>query len=127
VKIGERYLWALCGFAWVLAAIYWAVTYEWTGTVLLVFLGFMPLIVAAWSTRHRLRVPPAPEDDPEADTGTAAGAAVGSFPLASAWPAFAVLGVIVVGASLVYGLIIAPAGAALLLWSILGFMRDSRS
>jgi cytochrome c oxidase subunit IV len=127
VKMAERYLWVLCGFAWVLAAIYWVVTYEWTGTVLLVSLGCMPLIVAAWSTRHRLRVPPAPEDDPDADTGAAAGTTVGSFPLASAWPVFTVLGVIVIGASLVYGLIIAPAGAALLIWSIVGFMRESRS
>jgi cytochrome c oxidase subunit IV len=106
--------------------VYWLITHEVTGTVLLAFLGFMPLIVAAWIARRRLPSPAGPEDDPEADPAAQAGTAVGSFPLASAWPVFTVLGVIVIGASLVYGLIIAPAGVALLIWSIYGFMRESR-
>ena len=42
------------------------------------------------------------------------------------WPIFLVLGTIVTGASLVYGLILVPVGAALLVWSVLGFTRESR-
>ncbi len=127
MRIGSRYLWVLAGFAWALGALYWAITYEWTGMVLLVFLGFMPLIVAGWLARQVPGHTGGPQDDPQADPDAEAGAAVGSFPLASAWPVFTVLGVIVIGASLVYGLIIAPAGVALLGWSVFGFMRDSRN
>ena len=53
-------------------------------------------------------------------SGIEAGESLGSFPTGTAWPLFLVLGVLVTGASLVYGLILAPVGAVLLVWAITG-------
>lgn len=126
MKTVSRLLWVLCGFALALGTLYWFLTYEATGAVLLWMLGLMPLIVATWILRHGVATAHLAEDDPEADPDARAGESLGSFPLVSAWPIFAVLGVIAAGASLVYGLILVPAGVALLAYAIYGLMRESR-
>ena len=126
MRITSRYLWVLCVFGIGLGTIYWFITYEATGAILLWAFGLMPLIVATWINRHGLLRETAPDDDPDADPRDAAGAAVGSFPLASAWPVFMVLGVITAGASLIYGLILLVPGVALLGYAVYGFMRESR-
>jgi Cytochrome c oxidase subunit IV len=127
VRTATRYLWALCVFAIVLGTIYWFLTYEATGAVLLWALGLMPLIVATWVTRRGVLREPTAEDDAAADPHAAAGEVVGSFPMASAWPVFLVLGVITVGASLVYGLILLVPGVALMGYAVFGLMRESRN
>jgi hypothetical protein len=128
VRTATKYLGLLCVFGLVLGAVYWFLTHEWTGAVLLWFLGLMPLIVGAYAARHgSLRGPPAQEqDDPEATPGEAAGEVVGSFPMGSVWPIFLVLGVLLTGAGVVYGLILVPAGLAVMGWAVIGLMRESR-
>ena len=126
VKFALRYFALLSAFGLGLGTIYWFLTYEVVGAVVLWCFGLMPLIVATWWWRQGTDPATEASDDPEASPSDAAGHAVGSFPLASGWPIFLVLGVIVTGASLVYGLILAPAGAALLLWAIVGLARESR-
>jgi hypothetical protein len=126
VRTWIRYLWGLSAFAFGLGTIYWFITYEWTGAVLLWAMSLMPSIVAMWATRHGLARSGAEEDDPEADPGASAGTSVGSFPLTTGWPVVLVLGVVVVGAGLVYGLILLPAGVGLMGWAIFGLMRESR-
>ncbi|HVD70591.1 MAG TPA: cytochrome c oxidase subunit 4 [Actinomycetota bacterium] len=121
-----RYFALLAAFGLGLGTIYWFLTYEVVGAVVLWCFGLMPLIVATWWWRQGTDPATEASDDPEASPSDAAGKTVGSFPLASGWPIFLVLGVIVTGASLVYGLILAPAGAALLLWAIVGLARESR-
>ncbi len=127
MRTATRYLWVLCVFAIALGTIYWFITYEATGAVLLWALGLMPLIVATWISRRGILRAPRAEDERDADPGAAAGEAVGSFPMASAWPVFLVLGVITVGASLVYGLILLAPGVALMGYAIYGLMRESRN
>jgi len=127
MKIALRYFWVLAAFGLVVGTIYYAITGEWTGSMLLWFLGLMPLIVAVWSVRRGFQRIPRAEDDPEAEPSANAGSSLGSFPLVSVWPLYFVLGVVVVGAGLVYGLILVPAGAALIGWAIVGFMRESRA
>lgn len=126
MRTASRLLWVLSGFAFALGTLYWFLTYETTGTVLLWMLALMPLIVATWIWRRGLVSAQLTEDDPEADPGAHPGQVIGSFPLDSAWPIFAVLGVITAGASLVYGLILLPPGLALLAYAIYGLMRESR-
>lgn len=122
----SRLLWVLSGFALCLGTLYWFLTYEATGAVLLWMLGLMPLIVATWIWRHGLVNAHLAEDDPTADPAALAGETVGSFALSSAWPIFAVLGVMTAGASLVYGLILLLPGVALLAYAIYGLMRESK-
>jgi hypothetical protein len=126
VRTVSRLLWVLSGSALALGTLYWFLTYEATGAVLLWALGLMPLIVASWIWRHGLVGAHLAEDDPEADPEAHAGESVGSFALVSAWPIFVVLGVITAGASLVYGLILLVPGVALLAYAIYGLVRESR-
>lgn len=126
MKVALRLLGVIAVFGLSVGTLYWFLTYEWVGAVLLWFLGLMPAIVAVWWWRRGATSDLVTSDDPDAVPAQTAGRAVGSFPLATAWPIFLVLGVIVTGASLVYGLILLPAGAGLLLWAIVGFARESR-
>ena len=126
MRIALRYLWALAAFGLGLGTIYWFVTYEVVGSILLWAFGAMPLIVALWwATRRGIDPALRASDDADASHSDSAGRDVGSFPLASGWPIFLVLGVMVTGASLIYGLILAPVGVALLLWAVIGLARES--
>lgn len=114
-------------FGLTLGTVYWFVTYETTGSVLLWTFGMTPLIVAAWILR-RLRAGTASgsADDPAANRGDGAGEVVGSFPAASVWPLFLALALLALGAALVYGAILVPLGVLLVAFAVLGLMRESR-
>lgn len=127
MRIALRYLWVYCAFGLGLGTYYYVLTQEWVGSLCLWFLGLMPAIVALWWRRHGPSRALERSDDPAADPTASGGESLGSFPTGSAWPLFFVLGVIVTGAALVYGLILLPVGAAILVWTIVGLARESRS
>lgn len=126
MKVALRYLWVYAAFGFGLGTYYYVLTEEWVGSVALWFLGVMPLIVGLWWVRHGPSAAVRASDDPDADPAASAGTSLGSFPMTSAWPVFLVLGVIVTGASLVYGLLLLPVGAAMLVSAIVGLARESR-
>jgi len=118
---------ALFAFGAISGTIYWFVTYEPAGTILLWSFSLMPLILAFYLMLHgggRLRTL---ADDPEATPDRAAGQELGTFPAASTWPVVLVLGSITVGASLVYGLLLLPVGLGVMALAVLGLMRESRN
>jgi cytochrome c oxidase subunit IV len=127
VKTATWLLALLTAFGLGIGTIYWFLTYEWAGSMLLWGLGAMAWIVAAWSWRRGSMRGSLRADDPDARPGDAAGEGVGSFPTSSAWPLFLTLAVIVVGAALVYGVILLPLGLGLLGLAVLGLMRESRN
>ncbi len=126
MRIALRYLWAYAGFGLGLGTIYWFLTYEVVGAVMLWFLGLMPIIVGSWWARHGASPSVRAADDPDADPVDEAGDSLGSFPTGTAWPVFLVLGVLVTGAGLVYGLILLTVGVVLLVWAVAGLTRESR-
>jgi hypothetical protein len=126
VRLAVRYLAVYSAFGLGLGTVYYALTEEWVGSVALWFLGLMPAIVGVWWVRHGPSDDVRHADDPEADPAVASGASVGSFPMVSAWPVFLVLGAIVTGAALIYGLILLPVGAAMIGWAVFGLARESR-
>ena len=113
-------------FAVVTGTAYWFITYEAVGAVLLLAFACMPAIVAVFAIRNGATRDQRPEDDPTADPAAQAGEVLGPFPAETVWPIFLVLGTIAIGASLIYGLILVPVGAALFVWALLGFARESR-
>jgi hypothetical protein len=127
VRTVYRLLVGLGLFGLTVGTIYWFVTYEITGSVLLWTFGLMPLIVAGWIHR-RLRAGTASisADDPGASPADDAGAVVGSFPAGSVWPLFLALALLALGAALVYGAILVPLGVLLVAFAVLGMMRESR-
>jgi Cytochrome c oxidase subunit IV len=127
MRIALRYLWAYAAFGLGLGTVYYLLTEEWVGSTALWLLGLMPAIVGLWWIRAGSSPSVRASDDPEAEEpASAAGQSLGWFPAATAWPVFLVLGVIVSGASLVYGLLLLPVGMALVAWAIAGLARESR-
>ena len=126
MRAALRYLWVYAVFGLGLGTFYWLLTTEWVGAVMLWFLGLMPAIVGLWWTRRGASPAIRAADDGEADPASEAGESLGSFPIGTAWPLFLVLGVVVTGAGLVYGLILAPVGTVLIVWAVAGLTRESR-
>jgi hypothetical protein len=127
VRTTTKYFIALAAFGFGFGTLYWFLTYERTGSILLWSLGLTPLIVAAWVIRRRSFDGLGPQDDEDASPSDVAGKPVGSFPGASIWPVFLVLGVIVTGAALVYGLLLLPVGIAIWAVAVVGLVRESGS
>jgi Cytochrome c oxidase subunit IV len=126
VRVATRYFVLLFLFALVVGVTYWFITYEAVGTVLLLAFACTPAIIVVYAVRHGSMRDRRPEDDAEADPASEAGEILGPFPAETVWPIFLVLGTIAIGASLIYGLILVPVGAALFVWALLGFARESR-
>jgi hypothetical protein len=118
---------ALFAFGAISGTVYWFVTYEPAGTLLLWSFSLMPLIVAGYLLIQGGVRARALEDDPDATPDRAAGQELGTFPAASVWPLVLVLGSIGVGASLIYGLLLLPVGLGVTALAVLGLMRESRS
>ena len=98
------------------------------GSIVLWFLGVMPLIVAMWWRRHGTdSAAVRASDDPERRPG-----GLGRHVARVVPDGHGVAGLPGArrdrdrGASLVYGLILLPVGAALLVWAIVGLARESR-
>jgi hypothetical protein len=118
---------ALFGYGAISGTIYWFITYEPAGTLLLWSFSLMPLVVAGYLVLHGAVRVRTLEDDPDASPDRAAGQGLGPFPVASAWPLVLVLGSIAAAASLVYGLLLLPVGLGVMALAVLGLMRESRS
>ena len=126
MKTWARYFMAYAAFGLILGTIYYLWTQEWAGSVLLWTMGLMPAIVVAYASRRGVFRTQLPEDDPAADPREAAGEDLGEFQGASAWPLITARAAVMLGAAVVYGLILLPVGVALLGWAVIGLMRESR-
>lgn len=118
-------LWAQTAFSAGVACIYVARTGEPTGTVLLISAAIMPAICAVWLTRHPVKAED-PSNDLNATHEAHAQEPVGSFPAVTVWPIIFVLGLVVTGASLIYGLLLLPPGLSLVALAAIGLMRESQ-
>ncbi|MGH2755591.1 MAG: hypothetical protein ACRDLB_14335 [Actinomycetota bacterium] len=124
-----------------ITAVYWFVSYEWSGTVMLAFLfGSAVFFVSIVSLLVRTanapveRNAPAPrrlagalkavvgfEDDPAVEPQAPLEIEEDRFPTASIWPLVLSVGVLLVGLGLVYGAWLWIPGAGLLVASGLGW------
>lgn len=127
MRTWARYFVVYAAFGLILGTIYYLWTQEWAGSVLLWTMGLMPAIVVAYASRRGVFRAELPEDDPAADPREAAGEDLGEFQGASAWPLITALAAVMLGAAVVYGLILLPVGVGLLGWAVIGLMRESRN
>jgi hypothetical protein len=126
VKTAAWMMLALFAYGAISGTVYWFMTYEPAGTLLLWSFSLMPVIVAGYLFIQGAMRARTLEDDPDATPDRAAGQELGTFPAASTWPVVLVLGSITIGASLVYGLILLPVGLGAMALAVLGLMRESR-
>lgn len=110
----------------VTAALYWVLTYEEAGSVLLALsfsaLLFVGAYLAVLARRHGLR----PEDvvDPDPDAGTGE---VGYFPSSSIWPFIGGCGAIVLAVGLVFGVWLSLFGGMLVATATLGYAVEANN
>jgi hypothetical protein len=112
-----------------IAVVYWLLTTERAGTMLLLGTAVMLGLIASYLVRRdgTAREPVAPEDDPDADPRDVAGTAVGSFAFSSAWPIVLVAGLVLAAFGALYTVILLPVGIVLAGLAVLGLMRESRA
>jgi multisubunit Na+/H+ antiporter MnhC subunit len=126
VTTWARYFAFYAAFTIGVGTLYYVLTGEDIGWIVLTGMGVACAGTVAWAWRRGAFAERRYDDDPDAEPGANAGEEVGDFPAASPWPPVLVVASLVIGAALVYGLILLPIGVFLMAWAILGLMRESR-
>ena len=125
MKVEAYFLLFLAAFGAAIAAIYWWLSYDDGGGIMLVgfaLLGTLPgLYYLWWSHRMGQR----PEDLNEATPASGAGF-VGYFPGASIWPFVFGMGALCVALALVFGFWTAIFGFFLAISAVIGIVVESR-
>lgn len=106
--------------------IYWFVSYDEAGTVLLGLAMAAVLMVGGWLAFQSSRVGPRPEDRGDAAPGDGA-AVLGYFPTSSIWPFIIGSGAVVMAVSLAFGVWLAMTGAVLVVMGIVGFVAEANN
>jgi hypothetical protein len=125
VKVESYFLLFLAAFGAAIAAIYWWLSYDDGGGIMLVgfaLLGLLPGSYYLWWTK---RMGKRPEDDPNADGADGAGF-IGYFPGASIWPFVLGAGALSISLSLVFGFWTAVFGFFLAISAVIGVIVESR-
>jgi cytochrome c oxidase subunit IV len=125
VKISVRFL-VLAGlFGIVIGTVYWFITYEPTGTTLLLAMGVAPMIMAyvVWRRTSGRRFP---EDDDRASYADDAGDMLGHFSGGSLWPFVMAGGVLLGLQGFIYGRWLLISGLLIFSWATIGLMQESR-
>lgn len=105
--------------------VYWLLSHERAGAVLLLFMFLAPLFIAGYLLLRARRLW-LPEDDAEGRPGGGAGVDIGRFHAASIWPIVTALGAGLAVLGAVYGRWLALAGGTVMAAAVVGFMRESR-
>lgn len=113
------------GFAVLVTAVYWFVTHEWAGSVLLGLMGAATLFVAAytWFATRGRRPPPEDRDDAAPYEGEAE--EIASFTVDSPWPIVFGVGIAIVTGGMVFGAPLLLLGAVIVVVAAVGMMRES--
>jgi hypothetical protein len=125
MKVESYFLLFLAVFGAAIAAIYWWLSYDDGGGIMLVgftLLGTLPGLYYLWWSR---RMTPRPEDITDADPSSGEGF-VGYFPGASIWPFVLGMGALSVGLALVFGFWTAIFGFFLAISAVIGVIVESR-
>lgn len=121
MSVGARMMLGIGGFLAAISAVYWFLSYEEAGSVLLLLAAGLALIVGGylwWATREHASSPsPAGADEEEAEH---------YLPHASLWPLGVGAGSVVLANGLALGLWAAVPGSMLLAASVVGYARQSR-
>ncbi len=126
LRTERRFLLGAGSFAIAVAVVYWFLSYEEAGFALLLLMGVASALIGGYLLYRSYRVPPRPEDDPDADLAAAAGAEVGRFSAGSIWPLVMGIGTAIGLEGFIYGAWLVGFGAVLFVWAAVGFVLESR-
>jgi hypothetical protein len=107
------------------STVYWFVTYEDAGTVMLGLGMLAVLMIGVWLLFQSRRLDgPRPEDRPDASPGDGAGD-LGYFPASSIWPLVVGAGMVVVANALVFGPWLGFTGGLIVLVGVIGYTVEA--
>jgi hypothetical protein len=125
VRTESRFLLGAGAFAVVVGVVYWFISYEDAGFVLLTLMGFASALIGGYLL-YKAHAQRRPEDDPDADHARVAGEEVGRFSSQSIWPLVMGLGSVLALQGFIYGAWLVGFGLVLVVWATIGFMLESR-
>jgi hypothetical protein len=125
MRTEPRFLLGAGGFAVLVGVIYWFLAYEDAGFVLLTLMGLASALIGGYLLYrgHALR---RPEDDPDADYSSDAGAMVGRFSSGSIWPLVMGIGTATALQGFIFGAWLVGFGLVVFAWAAIGLMLESR-
>ncbi len=126
MSTSSRVLLFAAAFSAVVAAVYWFVSYDPAGTILLGVMAVGLLIAAAYLGVAARGGTPVAGDDPDLRSEDVAGAPVGTFPRSSGWPIVLAAGLLVGTTGLLYGVWLAVPGLVITVAALVGLMQESR-
>jgi hypothetical protein len=112
-------------FILVSAIVYWFVSHEPAGTILLLGTAAATSVMAAYAWVKVRRSTEPVEDRGDADPGEGAGEPITTFAMDSPWPLVFGVGVAVLAGGLVFGLPLIVVGVILVVAGTVGLMRES--
>ncbi|MDP9443574.1 MAG: cytochrome c oxidase subunit 4 [Actinomycetota bacterium] len=120
----EAWLFGIAGaFVAVVTPVYWLLSYDWTGTTALTMTAGLALLVTFYLAFTARRMPPRPEDLPEAEIADGAGEQ-GFFSPHSWWPLWCGLSLAVCVLGVVFGWWLFIIGAAFGTVALTGFIFE---
>jgi len=125
MRVSGLFLAAIGVFFGVIGLIYWFWSYEDAGFLMLMgscLLGILPGAYYLWWSK---RMKPLEGDLPDASVADGAGT-IDSFPGSSIWPFLLGMGALFATLTFIFGLWLAPIGAALGLSAVVGAVVESR-
>lgn len=126
MKIEWRLFGGAAGFFAVTGTLYWLVTYEWAGAVMLAACVLAFAMVAGWLLVQSRRHGPRPEDRDDASLSEAS-EDVGYFPSRSIWPFVIASGAVLVSVGLVFSFALVALGGVMLGISVVGYTYEAQS
>jgi hypothetical protein len=125
MRTESRFLLGAGGFAVLVAVVYWFLSYEDAGFVMLALMGVASALIGGYLLFRAHGVRRA-EDDPDAEFSDSAGEEVGRFSSGSIWPLVMGLGTILALQGFIFGAWLLGFGLVVFAWSVLGFVLESR-
>jgi hypothetical protein len=107
------------------AIVYWFVSSEPAGTILLASMGIAAWVIAIYTGREASRHPQEPEDRADAEPSEGSGAVIGRFVVETPWPLAFAAGLALVVAGLVFGPFLLLLGVVLSVVAVAALMRES--
>jgi Cytochrome c oxidase subunit IV len=125
MRTEPRFLLGAGGFAVLVGVVYWFISYEDAGFVMLTFMGLASALIGAYLLYRGARLHRA-EDDADAAPGEDSGSIVGRFSSGSIWPLVMGVGTALALQGFIFGAWLVGFGAVLFVWAAVGFMLESR-
>ena len=125
MRTESRFLLGAGAFAVLVGVVYWFISYEDAGFVMLTLMGLASALIGGYML-YRAHGARRAEDDPDAEYADSAGEEVGRFSSGSIWPLVMGIGTILALQGFIFGAWLVGFGAVLFAWAAVGFMLESR-